>query len=143
MTWPVEYQHACVDFERFMVAARDAAALATTNMAWTMVQGVLFVFRRRLTVNQAIEFANVLPPVLRALFTENWHPGAAPVAFESRDALTAEVRALRPQHNFSPPNAIEAVALALRASVDQAALDRVLSTLSPEAAAFWATPHVS
>ena len=33
-----------------------------------MVQGVLQAFRRRLDIKEAIGFANVLPPVLRALF---------------------------------------------------------------------------
>lgn len=33
-----------------------------------MVQGVLQTFRRRLDVKEAVLFANVLPPMLRALF---------------------------------------------------------------------------
>lgn len=53
--------------------------------------------------------------------------------------MTAEVRALRRQHNFSPDNAIEAVAIALRASVDEAALDTALARLPVQAAGFWAT----
>ena len=52
MTLPFEYQNASLDFERFLVDARDYADLATTNMAWNMVVGVLHTFRRRLTVNQ-------------------------------------------------------------------------------------------
>ncbi|MDP3760140.1 MAG: DUF2267 domain-containing protein [Ramlibacter sp.] len=137
MTWPLEYQRASHDFEQFIVAARDAAGLATTNMAWTMVQGVLLAFRRRLTISQAIEFANVLPPLLRALFLEDWRPNEEPVPFSSRDALTEEVRSLRSQHNFSPDNAIEAVAIALRGSVDGAALKQVLAKLPHDAAKFW------
>ena len=141
MTWPLEYQHASIDFEGFIVAARDAASLQTTNMAWTMVEGVLLTFRRRLEVDQAIVFANVLPPVLRALFLQDWHPGSGPLPFASRESMTAEVRALRPAHNFSPDNAIEAVAIALRGCVDAAALDRVLATLPPGAAQFWAVSN--
>jgi uncharacterized protein (DUF2267 family) len=140
MTWPLEYQRASQDFERFMVTARDAAGLATTNMAWTMVEGVLLAFRRRLTVSEAIEFANVLPPLLRALFLGNWHPRFEPAPFASREVLTEEVRSLRARHNFSPANAVEAVALALRSSVEEAALSQVLSKLPPQAAEFWALP---
>jgi len=33
MTIPSEYQRATIEFERFMVDARDEAGLATTNMA--------------------------------------------------------------------------------------------------------------
>jgi uncharacterized protein (DUF2267 family) len=137
MTLPLEYQKASVDFERFMVAARDAAGLQTTNMAWTMVEGVLLAFRRRLTTRQAIEFANVLPPLIRALFLDDWHPDYEPEPFVTREALTAEVQGLRCKHNFAPANSIEAVAFALRSVVDQDALSRVLAALPAEARAFW------
>ena len=142
MTWPLEYQRAAVDFERFMVAARNAAGLQTTNMAWTMVEGVLLTFRRRLTTPQTIEFAGVLPPLLRALFLEQWPVDEKTRPFSSRQAMTAEVQALRSLHNFSPSNAIEAVAVALRSSVDEAALNKVLASFPKEAAAFWALPSV-
>jgi uncharacterized protein (DUF2267 family) len=140
MTWPLEYQHASLDFERFMAAARDAAGLQTTNMAWNMVEGVLHVFRRRLAIEQVLRFANVLPPVVRALFLENWRIAEPPVAFAPRTVLVEEVQALRHEHNFSPPNAIEAVAQALRHTIGDEALDEALSEFPPEAKAFWACP---
>jgi uncharacterized protein (DUF2267 family) len=37
-----------------------------------MVQGVLQTFRRRLEISEAIRFAGVLPPVLRAIFVADW-----------------------------------------------------------------------
>ena len=136
MPWPTEYQQAQVDFVRFMVAARDAAGLQTTNMAWNMVEGVLHVFRRRLKTSDAVCFANVLPPVLRALFLEGWCP-KDPVPFLARPLMTAEVKALRPDHNFSPETAIDAVAKALWLCVDNERLTQVLEKLPSEAAHFW------
>lgn len=79
MTLPFKYQNASLEFERFMIDARDLAGLSTTNMAWNMVVGVLHTFRRRLTIDQALRFAGVLPPILRAVFVEDWHP-SEPVA---------------------------------------------------------------
>ena len=140
MTWPVEYQRASHDFERFMVAARDAAGLTTTNQAWTMVEGVLLTLRRRLTISQTIEPANIFPPLLRALFLNEWHPSDGPVPFSSREELIEEVRSLRAQHNFSPDNSIEAVALALRSSVDEDSLKRVLAQLPAQASLFFSVP---
>jgi len=137
MTIPSEYQQASLDFERFMVLARDHAGLATTNMAWNMVVGVLLAFRRRLSVPEALRFAGVLPPMLRAVFVADWDPSEATRPFAGREAMTDEVRSVRPQHNLSPPEAIAAVAQALRRSMDPQALDRVLATLPPEAQAFW------
>jgi len=121
-----------------MVAARDAAGLQTTNMSWTMVEAVFQAFRRRLTVAQAIVFANALPPLLRALFLDGWQPEQAVLPFASREAITREVLSLRPQHNFSPPNAVGAVATALRQSLGDAVFARLLAQLPAEAAAFWA-----
>jgi uncharacterized protein (DUF2267 family) len=137
MTWPLEYQKAPFEFERFMVAARDAAGLNTTNMAWTMVEGVFLAFRRRLHISQAIEFSNLLPPMVRALFVQDWHPQDPPAPFGSREAWMAEVRSLRPEHNFSPDGAVEAVAAALRRVVDEEKLDRLLASIGPEAKDFW------
>lgn len=138
MTWPIEYKNACNVLERFMVAARDAAGLQTTNMAWTMVEGVLLTFRRRLTADQVMRFAAVLPPLIRALFLERWMPDDRPVPFESPERLAAEVQSLRAAHNFAPPDAIRAVAQALRANVDEAELDQTLASLPLPAQAYWA-----
>jgi len=137
MTWPFAYQNASLEFERFMVDARDASDLATTNMAWNMVVGVLHAFRGRLTVQEVLRFADILPPVLRALFVEGWDSEAPILAFGQDEDLLAEVRSVRAAHNFAPPNAVQAVAQALRRNVDNAELDRVLATLPAGAAAFW------
>lgn len=137
MPVPSEYQRASLDFERFLLHARQAGELQTTHMAWNMVVGVLHTFRARLTVPQVAAFANVLPPVLRALFIEGWDPAHQPCAFNHRSQLLAEIRSLRAAHNFSPDNAIEAVSIALRASVDEEQLQRVLRSISAEAFGYW------
>jgi uncharacterized protein (DUF2267 family) len=141
MTIPYDYTRASIEFERFMVDARDCAGLHTTNMAWNMVVGVLWVFRRRLSLPQALCFAELLPAVPRAIFVEGWAGELArqsePLPFGSREALTQEVRGVRHEHNFSPDDAIRAVAKALRLHVDEAALDRVLASLSAAAREYW------
>lgn len=141
MTLPFEYQNASLEFERFMIDARDLAGLSTTNMAWNMVVGVLHTFRKRLSVDQALRFADVLPPVLRALFLEDWHPGVPLMDFGTEEELLAEVRSVRHEHNFSPPNAVAAVAAALRRHVDAESLERTLSGLPPGAQQYWSVPH--
>jgi uncharacterized protein (DUF2267 family) len=74
MTIPMEFQHASEDFEAFLRDAREISGLSTRNQAYTMVQAVLLTFRRRLSIVEAIRFANILPPVLRALFVTDWDP---------------------------------------------------------------------
>ena len=138
MPLPMEYQHASDDFERFLADARERADLVSRNQTWTMVDAVLRVFRRRLTVSEGLRFAEVLPPVLRAMFVTDWDVDAEPVPFADRAAMTEEVQAVRGNHNFAPDTAIACVAGALRAAVDPQAFERVLETLPAGARDFWA-----
>ena len=137
MPVPPEYQHATDDFYKLLVDARDSAGLTTTNQAYTMVQGVFQVFRRRLEVKEAVRFMNVLPVGARALFAAEWDVEEPKRPFEDRAIMTKEVRALRSEHNYAPETAIRDVAIALRHNVDQAAFDRVLATLHQGATQFW------
>ena len=137
MPVPFEYKRASMAFEQFMLDARDISGLGTTHQTYTMVQGVFQAFRRRLDVKEAIRFANVLPPVLRALFVADWDLDEPRRPFEDRTTMTREVQALRPDHNFAPDSSIASVAAALRRNIDQVELDRVLANLPPGAQAFW------
>ena len=137
MPVPVEYKRASMTFEQFMLDARDLSGLATTHQTYTMVQGVFQAFRRRLDVKEAIRFANVLPPVLRALFVADWDLDEPRRPFEDRAIMTREVQSLRPDHNFAPESSIGNVATALRRNIDQVALDRVLASLPTGAQDFW------
>lgn len=137
MPVPAEYQRATDHFFAFLVDARDAASLQTTNQSYTMVQGVLQTFRRRLSLADAVRFAGVLPAVVRAVFVADWDPAEPQRPFADRATLADEVRALRPNHNFSPDTAIHDVAVALRKHVDEATFDQLLATLPDGAADFW------
>jgi len=137
MPVPMEYKRASEQFEKFLVDARNNAMLQTTHQSYTMVQGVLQVFRRRLDVKEALLFADILPPLLRALFVADWNLDEPRRPFGDRIAMTQEVQSLRPDHNVSPDSAIRDVARALRQAVDSEALDRVLGRLPDGAVAFW------
>lgn len=137
MPIPMELQHASDDFERFLADARDGSGLATRNQTYTMVEGVLRSFRRRLAVQQALDFADALPPLLRAIFVSRWDIAEPVLPFADRATLTREVQALRQHHNFAPDTCLVEVARALRRQVDAEAFDRVLATLPDGAADFW------
>jgi uncharacterized protein (DUF2267 family) len=139
MPMPSEYAHASVDFEKFLVAALDTSGLSTRNQVFTMTQGVFQAFRRRLDLESAIRFANVLPPVLRAIFVANWNTKELIVPFTDRATMTREAQGLRADHNFSPDTCIRDIASALRKSIDVDALDNLLSSLPEGAAEFWST----
>lgn len=137
MPMPLEYRQASADFDAFMKDLVATSMIQTSHQAYTMLQAVLQVFRRRLTVDQAIAFANVLPPVLRAIFVSDWDTEAPVKPFVDRDALMKEVRAFRHDHNLSTDTALEDVTVVIRRHVDEAAFERVLNTLPPDARRFW------
>lgn len=72
MPMPMDYQRATDHFREFMKDAREESFLGSPHQTYTMVQGVLQTFRRRLEIKDAIRFAGVLPAVLRALFVADW-----------------------------------------------------------------------
>lgn len=137
MPVPPEYERASAQFYEYLVDVRDTAGLWSTHVAYTMTQGVLQTFRRRLSVKDAIAFANALPICLRALFITDWDTDEPVKDFGEWDAMIEEVRSLRSEHNFSTDTAIRDVALALRRHVDEDEFDLVLSKLPPGAIEFW------
>lgn len=106
-------------------------------MAYTAVDAVLQVFRRRLTAQQGLEFASVLPSVLRAIFVTGWDVTKPPVSFADWDTLIREVKQVRVNHNLTPNNAIEATAWALRRCTNAREFERILAKMPEGAIAFW------
>lgn len=115
----------------------EISLLKTRHQAYTMLQAVLQVFRRRLTLAEAIGFAGLLPPVVRAIFVSDWDTQEPVLPFADRDSLMAEVRQLRHNHNLSTPSAIEDVTAALRRHVDETKLQGFLEKLPNGALDFW------
>jgi uncharacterized protein (DUF2267 family) len=87
-----------------------------------MLQAVFYVFRRRLTVAQAIAFIGVLPPVLRAIFVSDWSLNKPQLSFD---------------HNLSTETAIEDVTETLKRHVDARAFADILEAFTVEARQFW------
>lgn len=137
MPVPMEYRLASQNFEQFLAEVAEEAGLGTRNQAFTTTEGVLQCFRRRLEVQEAIAFAQILPAMLRALFVQDWDIASKRVETWDRGAMTAEVKALRVNHNFSPDSSIQDVARIVRRHIDAQAFDRCLERLPAEARAFW------
>ncbi|BEV15767.1 DUF2267 domain-containing protein [Herbaspirillum sp. DW155] len=137
MPVPVEYSRASDIFYEFLVEVRDAADLWSTHVTYTMVEGVLHTFRRRLTPQQTISFAELLPVCLRSVLIERWDLSEPTSAFGNSASMIDEVRALRSRHNFSPDNAIAVVSNAILKYVDQERFFAFLAELPPGAVEFW------
>jgi uncharacterized protein (DUF2267 family) len=137
MTVPQEFTQASRDFEAVLVDVRDKAMVSTTHRAFTTLEAVLRVFRRRLTAEQGFAFAGLLNVGLRALFVTDWNINEPVADFGTMEQMQAEVMALRHNHNLSPNTAIQDVVAALRSHIDERALLAFLKSVSPEALYFW------
>lgn len=137
MPMPWTYRHASREWRAFLDDVKERMDLVSDNSAYTAVDAVFQVFRRRLTAQQGLDFAAVLPSVLRAIFVAGWRVGDSPLSFAGRASLTAEVKAVRSDHNLTPDNAIAATAWAVRRFTNRLDLERVLAGLPAGAAEFW------
>ena len=137
MPMPWTYRHASKEWRAFLDDAKERMCLESDNMAYTAVDAVFQVFRRRLNAQEGLEFASVLPSVLRAIFVNNWDVTEPRAEFHDRATLVAEVKAVRRNHNLTPDHAIEATAWAVRRSTNQKDFERVLAKLPAEARNFW------
>jgi len=134
---PQTYQRSSEEWRCFLDDVKKLLDLESNNMAYTAVDAVFLVFRKRLTAQQGIDFATVLPTVLRAIFVADWDVSCPPLPFSSRADLVKEVTSVRPNHNLTPEHAIEAVATAVRKHVDPIAFERCLANLPDEARSYW------
>ncbi len=137
MPVPLQYDAAGPQFQQLLRDARDLADLTTRNQSFTMLEGVLLTFRKRLGVHDVARFADVLPSVARAVFIAGWDPTEPAVPFLDRAAMTTEVQQLRPLHNYAPDHAISAVATAMRRNVDEQRFDRGLHQIGLAAVDYW------
>lgn len=137
MPMPWTYRHSSREWRAFLDDVKDRMHLESDNMAYTAVDAVLQVFRRRLTAQEGLDFASVLPSVLRAIFVHNWDVTAPRATFDDREKLISEVKKVRVNHNLTPDNAIEATAWAVRRCTNGRDFERVLARLPDEARDFW------
>lgn len=137
MPMPWTYRHASKEWRAFLDDVKERMSLESDNMAYTAIDAVFQVFRRRLKAHEGLEFASVLPSVLRAIFVHNWDVSKPCVSFSDRETLISEVKAVRVNHNLTPDNAIEATAWAVRRCTNGRDFERVLAKLPVEARDFW------
>ncbi|MFZ1680337.1 MAG: DUF2267 domain-containing protein, partial [Rhizobiaceae bacterium] len=118
MPYPTEYSSASAEFDRFLDAVKANAMLQTRHQAWQVARAVFLVFRGHLSADEALRFADALPPLLRAMFVEGLSAGQASRPFGDPAMLLRAVAAIRPDHNFIDESSIAAVSAALRAACD-------------------------
>ncbi len=128
---------ASADFDAFMKDLVATSMIQTSHQAYTMLQAVLQVFSRS-PDRRPGDCVRQCPATRPArIFVSDWDTEAPVKPFVDRDALMKEVRAFRHDHNLSTDTALEDVTVVIRRHVDQAAFERILNTLPPDARRFW------
>ncbi len=140
MTVPREYALASAEFEAFLIDVRTFCDHQTTHQAYHTATGVFRAFRRRLTIAEALLFADALPPLLRAMFVEDWRADQPVVREIDGESLLRDVRSHGRHHNFAPDDAVACVARAVLAHVDRQRFELALRALPGWAAALWGLP---
>ncbi|SMX30003.1 hypothetical protein TRP8649_04143 [Pelagimonas phthalicica] len=141
MPMPWSYRHAGKEWRGFLDDAKDQLGTTSDNVTYTVAEGVFRAFRSRLTTQQALDFAQILPTTLRALFVQDWQI-AEPQPWADPETYLRETRDLRKHHNLAPENALFAVSFALHRAIQPAELTRALDKIAPEAVAFWHLENV-
>lgn len=131
MTVPNEYRQASSDFDHLLAEIADKCNLSSRHQAYTVAQAVLICLRRRMSLPEAIIFAQMLPVLARALFIENWNPLETPVADWDPERMTEEILSLRRHHNLADAQSLANVIKALGTAADRQNWSRGLPRLSP------------
>ncbi|MBC8092266.1 MAG: DUF2267 domain-containing protein [Pseudonocardia sp.] len=137
MPYPYEYSIATQTWHQVLDAIKDETDLASSNQAFTVLEGVLRTFRRRLDLRDSLRFADALPVALRALYVHDWDIDEERRPFAPPLELADEVRSLRSRHNSAPDTAVPDVARAVRQFVHPTRFDELIASLPDGAAEFW------
>ncbi len=140
MPYPQEYQICTNKFQEFLLDVKTNCDFESSHMAYTVAQGVFQAFRRRLNLEDAIRFSNILPAGLRALFVADWDPEQPIKDFTtSSEEVIKEVQSLREVHNFTylTEHPVKNVFKALIKQVDSDKFKAFMDKLPSEAKLFW------
>jgi len=116
MTVPRDVVSGSEQFRDWLVALKERAMLGSTNQSYAMLRAVLHEVRDRLPLDEALRFADALPPLVRGIMLEAWHPerAAGGGAAETRPSFLDAVK-VRLEPHQPPPDSIVEDALAVLA----------------------------
>ncbi len=137
MPQPWTYRHASREYSSILETFKSETDLVSDNMAYTAIEAVLHSYRARLKPNEVMVFADILPCVLRAIFIYGWKPLESPLPFPEESEWYAELKEHRPNHNLTPQNAKDALAIAFWQHINHRQFELALEKLSKPAADFW------
>jgi uncharacterized protein (DUF2267 family) len=134
MTLPYDVIHASRQLQEWLEELKERALLGSHNQSYSMLRGVLQEIRDRVPIDAALRFADALPPLVRGIMLERWHPAAT--APPSRPFLDAVKARLEPH---TPPfdSIVDDVLAVLAHRTDELLLPVLTENLPAELQAAW------
>jgi uncharacterized protein (DUF2267 family) len=131
---PQDVVYASQQMEAWLLHLKQRALLRSTHEAYGLLRAVLHELRDRVPLEDALRLADLLPPLLRGIMLEDWHPLALPSA--ARPPLFEAVSA-RCEHPPVPEGIVEDVLAVLAERTPPHQRESLGRFLPPEAREAW------
>jgi uncharacterized protein (DUF2267 family) len=122
--------------QEWLKSLRDNADLSNTTEALALLRVVLHQLRDRLTVEEAVDFSQQLPIIVRGLYFESWKPHQVPEKLRTRQEFIDAVTKLLPR-TIRGDRAIRDVFALLFHYCDPGEISDVIAQLPPELKDLW------
>ncbi|HEX9290823.1 MAG TPA: DUF2267 domain-containing protein [Anaeromyxobacteraceae bacterium] len=135
MTVPQDVTYASQQLQEWLLDLKQRALLGSTNGSYAMLRAVLHEARDRLLIDDALRFADALPPLVRGIMLESWHPlDAIP---STRPPVLDAVKARLEPHHPPPESIVEDVLAVLAHRTHPHLLHAIAEHLPPEFQSQW------
>ena len=109
MTQPYDVEFASEQYQKWLIALRDEAMLATLNQAQAMMRAVMEELRDSVSDGDALAIANALPALARGIMLEGWVLGLPKKSVASPEDFHRRLCANLKEHHAPPEDLAEAV----------------------------------
>ncbi|WP_428407829.1 DUF2267 domain-containing protein [Hyphococcus sp.] len=109
MTQPYDVEFASEQYQKWLVALKEKAMLATLNQAQAMMRAVMEELRDSVSDEDALAIANALPALARGIMLEGWALGAPKHSVASPEDFHRRLCGNLKEHHAPPEDLAEAV----------------------------------
>ncbi len=135
MTVPQDVTYASQQLQEWLLELKQHALLGSTNGSYAMLRAVLHEVRDRSRMDDTLRFADALPPLVRGIMLEAWHPLDAVVT--TRPPFLDAVKARLEPHHPPPETIVEDVLAVLAHRTHPNLLHTITEHLPPELQSQW------
>jgi uncharacterized protein (DUF2267 family) len=139
MTNPRDVKYANESIARWQEALKTRGLIATNNITFACLRGVLHEIRARLPLASIARFGNHLPAVQRGVFYQDWTPGEPLATPDLADFEAALAQRLLP-HIHMPEGITADVLWVIRTESEPHDAAVIRDVLPEPLAALWDTP---